>query len=324
MTRLGKIRLLNRIDRENKIFNSQHQIVFLCSNCGFRVVVTDRENPYIACQVGNYYEYDLDPNEYGRYIKKEDENINGTFWSRPASYICLNCGNTLDENIEICDVCGSNNIIFWKYIPGKKCPSCNGIFNKGIIFNTHEEYSDYNLNMWIEGIEKAKIKYGINKTNIIKNISEEEKIKRQELTETIRIYMDQRYIINRNNNIIKFSCHRSFYPFFDIIVEWNTEDEIGNLIFCSLTFDENEVSFKKIDIEYNKIGTLLSILNKYKYFTKPNKIKRMGLDGSRWTLEVQYNNQYKEINIWTPKDGVIYEIGIKLIEYSGVVIKELY
>jgi hypothetical protein len=88
--------------------------------------------------------------------------------------------------------------------------------------------------------------------------------------------------------------------------------------------DKNEKSYIAKNLEINKIKELLSILDKYKYFSKPNKIIRHGLDGSRWILEVQIGKLYKEIDVWTPNKGVIYDIGKLLIKYSGAIINELY
>jgi hypothetical protein len=329
MTKLAKIRLLDKIDKETAQFNALKHIVFLCNNCGFKVAVTDRSDPYIECQVGNYHEYDVDPKQYGKYIKKNEKNINGTFWSKPASHICLNCGNSIfyeNDNIEkCCEKCNSKNIIFWKDLPRNKCPCCDGIFNEGIMFNSYDEYSEYNFKESINGLSKAKEKYGINEDKIIiKEYTEDEKKTIEEENKLLKYYMDLRYVINQTKNVIRYECHRSFHGPFYIIAKWDNDNQDGELIFCMYFPDKNEESFKKIILENNKIKILLSILDKYKYFTKPNEIKRMGLDGSTWTLEVQHGKLYKEIHVWSPVKGVIYDLGNLLIEYSGVKINEMY
>jgi len=321
MTRKEKIKLLDKLDKGNNEFNFLKHYVFYCNNCNFRVEVTDRLDPYISCQVGNYYELEINKNRTKR-------NINGKLWSRPANSICLNCGNTLKKEksaLQIkCEECGSENIVFWKDLPNKKCPDCDGKFDVGILFNTRDELIEWDIDEWIEGIAKAKKKYGIKEENIIEKLTEEEKRNIEKERILIQYFMNQRYVLNNNYNIIKFDCHRSFHSPFIIIAEWLNEIDDGKIIFCLLYGDKNEKSYIAKNLENCKIKELLSILDKYKYFSKPNKINRWGLDGSRWTLEVQIGKLYKEIDVWTPNKGVIYDIGNLLINYSGAIINELY
>jgi len=261
-------------------------------------------------------------------IIEEETKINGKYWGRPADRICLNCGKTMDCNDfkknNSCDICGSTEIIFWKDLPGKKCPSCNGEFTIGIKFNSEDEYTKWNIDEWIEETEKAKRKYGIKEEKTVKEITEEEKRKFEKENVLVDYFTDQRFVINHKYNVIKFDCHRSFHSDFCIIVEWFKDNEDGYIIFCMRSSEENENRYIASNIEKYKIQRLLEILDKYKYFSKPNKIKRFGFDGSRWTLEVQIKNKYKEIDVWTPKNGVIYDVGKKLIEYSGAIINNLY
>jgi DNA-directed RNA polymerase subunit RPC12/RpoP len=215
MTRQEKIKLLDKLDKENNKFNTLKNYVFYCNNCNFRIEVTDRPDPYISCKVGNYYELEIDKN-----ITKR--NINGRLWSRPANSICLNCGNTLQKeknDCQIkCDECGSENIVFWKDLPNKKCPDCDGKFDVGILFNTSEELREWDIDECIEGISRAKKKYGI-KENIIEELTEEEKRNNEKERILSQYFMDQRYVLNNNYNIIKFDCHRSFHSPFTIIAE---------------------------------------------------------------------------------------------------------
>jgi hypothetical protein len=329
MTRLGKIRLLNKIYRDMDRFNRQKHIIYCCSNCEFKITVIDRNSPYIECQVGNYYEYEIDQNEYGKYIKDHEKNINGTSWSKPANHICLNCGNSLLLNInaenKICEKCNSRNIVFWNELPGKKCPSCNGIFNDGIIYNTHDEYFESIFKELVDGLAKAKKKYGIKEdSKEIKVYTEEEKQILAVKEALIEKYMDQWYVINSGTNIIKFECSRSFHGPFCVIAEWDNDNSDGKLIFCMHTSSDDEDDYKEMKLENKKIKHLLNILDKYKYFTKPNQIKRFGLDGSTWILEVQYGKLFKEISVWSPDKGVIYDIGKLLLEYSKPKINEMY
>jgi DNA-directed RNA polymerase subunit RPC12/RpoP len=333
MTRIGKIRLLNKVNRNIDKFNRQKHVVYFCSNCGFKIAITDRDDPYIECRVGNYYEYEVSQNEYGKYINDSEKNINGTRWSKPANHICLNCGNSLlfnsnDEN-KICEECNSKNIVFWNELPGKKCPSCNGTFNDGIVYNTYDEYSESNFKEQVDGLAKAKKKYGIKediKEDIkeIKIYTEEERQMMAAESELREKYLDQWYVINNNTNIIKFECSRSFHGPFCIIAEWDNDNSDGKLIFCMRIFSDDEDDYKEIKLENKKIKYLLSVLEKYKYFTKPNQIERYGLDGSTWTLEVQYGKLFKEISVWSPDKGVIYDIGRLLLEYSKPKINEIY
>jgi len=328
MTRQQKIKLLDKIDKERSIFNNIKHYVFYCNNCNFKVEVSDKPITYISCQVGNYYELEAFRNEYGKCITGNERNRNGIKWAGPANSICLNCGNIVqktnnDYRIK-CDECSSENIVFWKDLPYKKCPTCSGNFDVGIFFNTNEELIEWDIDEWIEGISRAKKKYGIKEENIIEELTEEEKRNIEKERVLLEYFMDQRYVINNNYNIIKFDCHRSFHSPFTIIAEWFNEFDNGKIIFCMAYCEENEKFYIAKSLENFKIKELLSILDKYKYFTKPNKITRHGLDGSRWKLEVQIGKSYKEINVWTPNKGVIYDIGNLLIKYSGAIINELY
>jgi ribosomal protein S27E len=328
MTRLQKIKLLDKIDKKSAEFDALRHYVFYCNKCNFKITVTDRPDTYIACQVGNYYEYEVDRKEYGKYIKENERNINGTMWSRPADSICLNCGNIMIlkdiKNKIICEKCNNRNIVSWHDLPKSKCPSCNGKFDNGIIFNTYDELREWNLDEWIELLSKAKEKYGIIEEKTFIEYSEEENSIFEKENILLQYFMNERYVLNNKYNIIKFDCHRSFDSPFCIIVEWFNNDNDGNIIFCMYSCEENERRYIAKRLEIYKLNILLSILNKYKYFSKPNKINRHGFDGSTWTLEVQIGNLYKEIDVWSPNKGVIYDIGKLLIEYSGVIINELY
>jgi DNA-directed RNA polymerase subunit RPC12/RpoP len=328
MTRQQKIKLLDKIDKDNAEFNALKHYVFYCNTCNFKVEVTDRPNTYISCQVGNYYELEMNRNENRKYVIEYKRNINGIYWSSSANSICLNCGNTVkkenkDDKI-YCDKCGSENIAFWKDLPDKKCPDCNGKFDVGIFFNSNYELIEWNIDEWNEEISKAKNKYGVKEKNTNKELTEEEKRNIEKKTILFEHFMDERYVLNNNHNIIKFVCNRSFHSPFTIIAEWFNEIEDGKIIFCMYYCGENEKSYISKNLENSKIKELLSVLDKYKYFTKPNKSNRMGFDGSTWTLEVQIGKSYKEIDVWSPNKGGVYDIGNLLINYSGAIINELY
>ena len=328
MTRSQKFKLLNKIDKRKKNFNALKHYVFYCNKCNFKITVSDRPDPYIECKVGNYFEYEVDRNEYGKYISKDDRNINGTFWSKPANSICLDCGNSLVltqvENNNTCEKCKSKNIVFWYDLPNKKCPACNGKFGPRIIFNTNDELREWDFEESIECLSKTKKKYGIIEENETKELAEEEKRIIEKEMVLIQYFMNQRYVLDKNYNIIKFDCHRSFHSPFSIIVEWFNECDDGKIIFCMYFCEKNEKTYIAQTIENSKIKELISILDSYNYFKKPNKLDRLGYDGATWTLEVQIDNLYKEISVWSPDEGVIYEIGKLLIKYSGAIINELY
>ena len=328
MNKQQKIKLLDKIDKDFEIFNLHKHYVYYCNKCNFKISVTDKSTPHIECQAGNYYEYKLNREKYGIKIIEDDTKINGRLWSGPADRICLNCGNIMDRNDikkgNYCNKCKSKNIVLWKNLPGKKCPSCNGKFSIGIMFNTYDEYSKWNIDEWVEEIANAKNKYGIKEETIIKEFTEEEKRIFERENILLKYYMDQRYVLNSKYNVIRFHCHRFFHSDFYIIAEWNKINEDGYLIYCMYSCEKNEKRFISKKLDYIKIKRLIEILDKYKYFSKPNNIKRFGLDGSRWTLEIQIEERYKEIDIWTPEKGVIYDIGNLLIEYSEVNIKNLY
>jgi len=323
MTKQEKIRLLDewekKWEREREASNSLKHIVYCCSDCHFKIAVTDRNDPYIQCSVGFHYEYDEFTEKYKKveHINKAVEHYSDI--RRLANHVCLNCGKPLSNfssqrKIRKCNKCGGNEIVFWKELAGKHCPICKGKLDDGIVFNTNDEYSNSNWEEEENELFKAQEKYGI----VNKDLYTEEEIReRDEKYPLMKPYMRSRFVVESNSNVIKFSCRRSFhYPFY-IIVEWDTNAVFGKLVYCSFVFSEGIDNFKEMLLEKEKIDKLLQILDKYKFFSYPNESAGSGFDGSTWELEVSYEDLYKEISIWSPEKGVIYDIGHLLLAYSN-------
>jgi len=324
MTKAEKIALLEKIEKYPIEDKALRHVMYLCDNCDFKITITDRKKTYISCEIGNSAERALLGIEN---VKNEYSHLFGTYWQGSSDDICLDCGsiNIIKRNDSdiFCEYCSSRNVVFWQNLAGKKCPACNFKLSEGKEFDNEKDLDNYGDKLWKECVAKAMKKHGIEKSIIKEMTEEEEKILKKKI-ELYQFYLDSWYVINRNHNIIKFCYQRSFHPEILIIVEWEKEDQDGKLTFVQDMDDDFNNLFKEIKLDNIRIKTLLSILEKYNFFVESNEIDRMGLDGSIWQLEVQHNEQFKEINVWSPKYGVIYDIGKLLIEYSEVEIEELY
>ena len=318
MTKQEKIILLDKWEKERQTFDALKHIVYRCSDCHFKIAVTDKEDPYIQCSVGFHYEYSKTTERYEK-IEHTNNKINHSLYlGAPANHICLNCGNALlfskRKKNKKCDNCNASEIVFWEELTDKVCPICNGKFADGVVFNSNDDYREAD---WAEDkreLLQAQEKYGIVDKEVC---TEEEMRKREEEYTLISRYMSSRFVVESKNNVIYFSCRRSFHLPFSIVVEWDNSMNFGNLVFCSLEFSDEYDTYKEMRLEKEKINRLLQVLDKYKFFSEPNESDRMGFDGSTWNLEVSYGELYKEISVWSPDTGVIYDIGHLLLEYSN-------
>jgi hypothetical protein len=138
--------------------------------------------------------------------------------------------------------------------------------------------------------------------------------------------LDNEILIHKNNiTIIRFTCLRSFHKPFSIKVIWDNNN--AKLIF-SMSDGMGGYEVGKLISHFEKylsndqINKLLESINII--FDQPTKIEEYGLDGSQWIIEININGRYKVVDRWSPKSGVVYNIGKYLIELSGEKICELY
>ena len=139
--------------------------------------------------------------------------------------------------------------------------------------------------------------------------------------------LENEHIDLSDNNVIKFICRRSFHDLFSIKIEWKNNEFMGlfvlNVIPMRSIKEENVKHYVKL-IKIEHIEKLLSILEKYKYFEESNYIERHGLDGASWKVQIKIMEKYKELDIWSPDDGVVYDIGKYLISLSDIDLGQIY
>ena len=129
------------------------------------------------------------------------------------------------------------------------------------------------------------------------------------------------------NNVVKFRCERSFHNRYSIKIEWKENDRFGiyvfNMVPKRLFLDEDLIHYEK-QINLPKIDELVQIIEKRGYFDDHEEKRRFGRDGSDWKIEVKLNGKYKKIEEWSPKKGVVYDIGKYLIDLSDKNLEPIY
>ena len=133
----------------------------------------------------------------------------------------------------------------------------------------------------------------------------------------IKILRKDDFVVNNKNNIISFCLDHSFEGSFYCLVEWEEKNN-GKL----LLYDWLDIWIDK-NIDYKKIENVLKILCKYDFFNKIQYEEKLGLDGYTVTLEVKYEQNYKELIMWCPTGGILKDIGNLLVDYADLNIKDL-
>jgi hypothetical protein len=76
----------------------------------------------------------------------------------------------------------------------------------------------------------------------------------------------------------------------------------------------------------DKVAQLLGLLDAGSAFWTIPSIDedRLGLDGSRWIIEVRHGSRYHFVDRWTPHDDPIQVLGKMFIELSGRTFEKVY
>lgn len=121
-------------------------------------------------------------------------------------------------------------------------------------------------------------------------------------------------------NEIRFLWVRSFHP--AILFEIKTTNSEGFLFTASEWVGEygsrkwKVFSEKTIGAEAHLI-MLKEIKNHFVFFDMEPFIKREGLDGSDWIIEVQFEGMHHQVYRWSPtKDTPFFSLGLDFIELS--------
>ncbi len=322
MTKEEKIGYLDKFYKEFNEYNDGSVYIYICPECKFKIAIfiTEDKLPSIECFVNYHFEYDEVEQEYEKTYHIYNSKIKDTYMEAKANNICLSCGSPLkfakNRVNKTCANCGGKDVVLWKDLANKKCPICDGYFNKTIYYKSKKEYNEAgNINYSTKLLE-AEQKYGI--TSRLSELNRLEPI--------LKKYSNSYYVVKNPNNVIRFKCYRSFHSRFYIIAEWNDSLTDMKLIYCCLEyFSKEHDKYVEKTLTKEMLDNLLQTLNKYKFFTEPNTSDIDGIDGSTWTLEISIGKQYRELSVWSPENGVAYDIGHLLLEYVNPNIRgEIY
>jgi hypothetical protein len=322
-----KLKLINELEKskiKEDIKQAKRSItLFLCNQCGLRIFFEPKKK-HNSAYIGYYY------NDFHEFFKNNadfktfENNYKNTKlnWWCSCDYICLGCGIYIENEETGCEKCGKGSVVAGNELGGKPCPVCGNALNEGITLQGFETYLAKECEIDNEWCSIYRERYQVKKP-IPPNYAKEEiaeKKRRKVLKETY--YQDDTYILNNSHNALRFEFRDSFLGgTFYCILEWDDGTE-GKL---TLLKSFHDVWIEK-SIEYNEVGQIIELLDKYNYFNKTFFIdkKRIKIDGNTFGLEVKLGNKYKELGIWGIKSGILYDVGMLLISFSGKTFKELY
>ncbi|MCL1991986.1 MAG: hypothetical protein FWG66_03450 [Spirochaetes bacterium] len=310
-----------------------YKILFVCSQCGLQISFEPRCEKYKTA----YMSFDFD--DYKKFFENDPDFIpleyknrslqEKTYWSGATNYICLECGEgigifkgVLRENA--CDHSGNGAIVKGSDLGGKPCPVCETALDEGIPTQGFEAYwakeSELEYQRWEKYRERYNVKKPIPKSYTKEEIAEQERRNRKALE---KCYIeDEYYVLNSPNNALRY------------VFNVESLDSTGTF-YCILEWDDNFEGkltlFKYFggvwvekNIDREQIQAVINLLKKYDYFNKALFKNYQGLDGYTICLEVKYGQEYKELCIWGIRSGILYEMGMLLIQFAGKTFKELY
>jgi len=327
-TQESKIKEIYKFNESQKKFKKElskrFHILFVCSECGLQIL-------YQPITEHNKYErLDYDYDDYKECFKndpdfkpfeKKYKNLNIRSWGG-AEKICMDCGKGLfaDENTDnTCLNCKGKNIITGNEINGKPCPICGTEFYEGIKLQGYDAYEtkiDELRDFWWN---KYRKKYNVKK--LLPKIITEEEIKEKERIKSLtKCYQENDfYVIGNKNNVIRFEFRDAWLKGFNIILEWFS-NENGKLT----VFERHSMELTEIIIEYEKIEKIIQIINEHNYFEKRFYKKTFGLDGYTFGVEIKIEDKYKELAMWGIRSGILYDVGMLLLEFAGKTFKDYY
>ena len=69
---------------------------------------------------------------------------------------------------------------------------------------------------------------------------------------------------------------------------------------------------------------LIKVVEKARFRKMPERHDQSGLDGFRWTIEGRNQDGYRSSERWSPCRGAFHELGMLLVEFSGLEIPHDY
>lgn len=136
--------------------------------------------------------------------------------------------------------------------------------------------------------------------------------------------------IDRAVHAYRFTWLRTFHN--PLAVRVNIEESgKGTLTATVLTgqggFKYGEIQEQKpIELGSEDMVSLVSGFQKSEYWELPtlDPDADLGLDGSEWLLEAVHEGKYHAVSRWSPDEGPVRELGLMLLEMSGLPIDKIY
>jgi hypothetical protein len=295
-------------------------ILFVCSQCGLQIFYEskDENHAYMSYKYNNFQLFF--ENEPGFIPFENNYKNTDQDWSSWCKRICLGCGLYIENEEKICEQCGSEHIVNGNELAGEPCPVCGTAFSEGLVLQGWDAYFAKTIEISNDWYDKYRIRYNV-KEPAPAIYSKEELLEQGRRENLLKLYEeDEKYILDNPHNALRFVFdNESLLGTFYSIVEWENGGE-GKLTF----FQRFGSSWIEKTIKWNEIEQIIKIINKYDFFNKSLYLDMEGLDGWTIGLEVKIGDNYKELGIWGITNGVLYDIGMLLIQLAGKTFKELY
>ena len=292
--------------------------LYVCNECGLQIFFENKKkSTYISYVYNDFLDWFKNDPDFKPYEKKYNKKYGS--WSNWCKYICLDCGYYV-ENIETgCEKCKSMKFVTANKLAGKPCPVCGLNFNPGTQFKGFKAYSEKSEALENEWYEIYRERYNVK--NYKKPTYTEEEMRENNRRESIikSFYWDDLFIVNNQNNGMRFEFKDAWLRGFSCILEWDNEK---NKLTLFNNFDRN--TWIEKDIEDKELKQIIELLMKYDYFNKEYFKDYFGFDGWTFGLEVKIENEYKELCLWGIKNGILYEIGMLLLKIAGKNFKDFY
>jgi DNA-directed RNA polymerase subunit RPC12/RpoP len=323
-----KLKLLDNLRKSEvkleKWLSKRCITLYLCRECGLQIFFEPKagrklNNPYMSYDYEDFLvRFENDTN-----FKPLVNNCKNTkqHWSNYCNYICLNCGNGVEDVGNGCKKCKETALIVpGNELSGKPCPVCETALNDGITlkgFKSYQEKKDQIIEVWYNIYRE---RYNVKKPKL-PNYTEEEIIKNNRRMSLQELYsMDYKYILNNPNNALRFEFKDAWMRGYNCVLEWgyNIENKFTLYRYCGIWIEKIVTS--------NELEQILDLLIKYNFFNRRFFLnsRSIKLDGYTFGLEVKLNDKYKELCIWSIRSDILYEIGMLLLKIAGKKFKDFY
>lgn len=133
----------------------------------------------------------------------------------------------------------------------------------------------------------------------------------------------------KDKQVFRFLWLRTFHNPISIRLEINRNDGSG-ILYVKMTdgaggYEPGKIKedFKK-SIAKDKIAEFLELLKRDNFWQLTTKENPSGLDGARWIIEGLQDGKYYLVDRWSPKTGGIRDIGLFLLDLSGLKVEDIY